>query len=157
MAEKCSLVESLPRRLVLTLDQADQLRDLGKQLRGKDRQFDNGTDASSDDAGDSDEKRVLTCQPVGGEENTYDIKALNVAGVVGLPGLDLHILPKIPMNHFVHIARYAVSRPRLSNEEVSIDSLEAFWELIAEWCTSAVEKILRDGLIADYHELSDDL
>lgn len=157
MAEKCSLVESLPRRLVLTLDQADQLRDLGKQLRGKDRQFDNGTDASSDDAAESDEKRILTCQPVGGEENTYDVRALNVAGVVGLPGLDLHILPKIPMNHFVHIARYAVSRPRLSNEEVSIDSLEAFWELIAEWCISAVEKIVRDGLIADYHELSDDL
>ena len=157
MAEKCSLVESLPRRLVLTLDQVDQLRDLGKQLRGKDPQFDIGTGASSDDAGDSDEKRVLACQPVGGEENTYDVKALNVAGVVGLPGLDLHILPKIPMNHFVHIARYAVSRPRLSSEEVSIDSLEAFWELIAEWCTSAVEKILRDGLIADYHELSDDL
>jgi 5-methylcytosine-specific restriction enzyme subunit McrC len=157
MAENYTLVESLPKRLLLTPTQADQLRNLGKQLKGKDRQFDNGTDASSDDAADSDEKRVLTCQPVGGEENTYDVKALNVAGVVGLPGLDLHIQPKIPINHFAHIARYAVSRPRLSNEEVSISSLEAFWELIAAWCISAVEKIVRDGLIVDYRELSDDL
>ena len=157
MAEKYSLIESFPKQLALTPAQADQLRELGKKLKGKDLQYGDGTDTSSDESPESESKGVLKCEPVWDKAGTYVVEALNVAGVVGLPDIDLHILPKIPISHFVHIARASISRPRLSNEKVSIDSLDAFWELIAEWCVSSVEKVVRDGLIADYHELTDDL
>lgn len=154
--------ESEPKVVELTVEQADVLRKLGVELKGN-VAFSPATDIgtlSEDTDGDSgvkeqSESSVITCTHI--RDNKYQVKVANVVGAVALPGVSLHIEPKIHISHFAHLAKRAVSRHRSSSERVSVDSLDTFWELVATWCVTAVEKIYRAGLLADYREETDDL
>jgi 5-methylcytosine-specific restriction endonuclease McrBC regulatory subunit McrC len=154
--------ESQPRVIELTVEQADVLRKLGVELKGNVafyRDVDVNTSGEEVEGDSSREDRsesaVITCTHL--RDNQYRVKVANAVGAVALPGASLHIEPKIHISHFAHLAKRAVARHRSSSERVSVDSLDTFWELVATWCVSSVEKIYRAGLLSDYREESDDL
>jgi len=154
--------ESKPKVVELTVEQADVLRKLGVELKGNVafyRDADIGT-LSEDIDGDSglkeqSESSVITCVHI--RDDKYLVKVANVVGAVALPGASLHIEPKIHISHFAHLAKRAIARHRSISERVSVDSLDTFWELVAAWCVTDVEKIYRAGLLSDYREETDDL
>jgi 5-methylcytosine-specific restriction enzyme subunit McrC len=154
--------ESQPKVVELTVEQADVLRKLGVELKGsvafyRDVDVDTSSEDTDGDSGveEQSESAVITCTHV--RDNKYRVKVANAVGAVALPGASLHIEPKIHISHFAHLAKKAVARHRSSAERVSVDSLDTFWELVATWCVSSVEKIYRAGLLSDYREETDDL
>ena len=154
--------ESQPRVVELTVEQADVLRKLGVELKGNVafyRDLDiniSGEDIEGDGGRENrSESAVITCTHL--RDNKYRVKVANAVGAVALPGTSLHIEPKIHISHFAHLAKRAVARHRTSSEHVAVDSLDTFWELVATWCVSSVEKIFRAGLLSDYREETDDL
>ncbi len=160
MAKTIIVHESQPCVVELTVGQAEVLHQLGLTLKGNaafygDAQIDTVVeeDESASDASEQFESRVITCTHIQG--NRYRIKVANAVGAVALPGASLHIEPKIHVAHFAHLAKRAVARSRSSNESISVDSLDAFWELVATWCVASVEKIYRAGFLSDYREESD--
>jgi 5-methylcytosine-specific restriction enzyme subunit McrC len=160
MSEILYIVESSPKILELTENQATMLQSLGRELRGQREFYINDDDAQDSDDSDAEdvpqrESSVITCQSMG--DNRFRVRVANAIGAVALPGTTLHIVPKIPISHFAHLAQYAKSDFRPGVDEVSVASLEMFWEVVATWCVDAVEKLFRNGLLTDYREFTDDL
>ena len=158
MTDTILVHESQSRIVELTEEQARVLQQLGIELRGNASFYgdvDDGDSIETEDSTEKRESRVITCTYL--RDNKYRVTVANAVGAVALPGASLHIEPKIHISHFAHLAKKAVGRSRSGSESVSVDSLDTFWELVATWCVSAVEKIYRAGLLSDYREVRDDL
>lgn len=161
MSEQLEVCESREKTLALTEEQAEALRALGRQLRGQaefyravsDQEFD-GADAT-DDPEENVDRSVIRCVSDG--HGKYKVRVANAIGAVSLPGATLHVVPKIPVAHFAHLARQSYASFRTSREEVSVSSLDVFWEIVAQWCVESVEHLVRFGLLADYKEFNEDL
>lgn len=158
MSEVIEIEESARRIVDLTEEQSAALKSIGKELASK-KVFYMSLDDNNEDSANGDSSfespSVIRCQPVG--SGRYEIRFLNVIGAISLQNLTFHVFPKIPLNHFTHLAKYAFEESRIRYSPISIDSLEAFWEVLASWCVSAIEEIHRKGLISDYQSISDDL
>jgi 5-methylcytosine-specific restriction endonuclease McrBC regulatory subunit McrC len=161
VSEQFEIVESREKTLALTDEQVDALRLLGRQLRGQAEFYRSPNDEDGEtveDSNDPDEqldRSVIRCTSDG--HGKYKVRVANAIGAVALPGATLHVLPKIPVEHFAHIARQSYSSFRSSSEAVSVDSLDVFWEIVAQWCVESVEHLVRYGLLSDYKEYTDDL
>jgi 5-methylcytosine-specific restriction endonuclease McrBC regulatory subunit McrC len=161
VSEQFELIESREKTLALSDEQVDALRALGRQLRGQAEFYRSPNDDVADveeELEDSEEpvdRSVIRCVSDG--HGKYKVRVANAIGAVALPGATLHVLPKIPVTHFAHIARQSYSSFRSSHEAVSVDSLDVFWEIVALWCVESVEHLVRYGLLADYKEYTDDL
>ena len=160
MVKTITVSESTSHNVELTVEQAEVLCRLGQDLKGnaafyRDVRIDAAAAEEEGDGGgvEKAESRVISCTHVQGNE--YRIRVANAVGAVALPGVSLHIEPKIHISHFAHLAKKAIARSRLRNESISVDSLDAFWELVATWCVTSVEKIYRSGLLSDYREETD--
>jgi hypothetical protein len=154
MSNSLSLSEASTQRVRLSVEQAAELQRLGRELRGN-KLFYRDIEETDEDEEEKKEASVISCTRI--HDDVYSVKVSNAVGAIGLPGLTVSVLPKIPVEHFAHVAKRAVAQSRMGFEEVSVGSLDAFWELIANWCVTSVEKVLRAGLISDYRPETDDL
>jgi len=154
MFETFTIQESRDSRLMLTETQAAALNSLGRELAAKSEFFLPQEEDGSDEDG-STERTVIRCASVG--KGAYQVRVSNAIGTVALPGGSLYIIPKIPISHFAHIARRSFAAPRLGDDAIAVESLDAFWELVSSWCVSAVEAVVRGGLLVDYRDETDDL
>lgn len=143
--------EAVASTLTLTADQATALSDIGRSLRGSIAFW--GADDADEDA--ESRSTVISVYPRGGD--TYDVRPHNVIGVVGLPGLQLVIEPKIPRSHIFHLMRRTspTFRPALSKTLVAAD--ESLKELVATWYLDEVDDLLRYDLLRDYNPRQDNL
>lgn len=159
MLDTFTIQESRETTLQLTSEQAEALRALGRELRGRAefrgaRTEDDGAENDGDEE-DSSERTVIRCSSDG--DGKYRVRVANAIGAVAIPGATLHVVPKIPVSHFAYLARKAYSSARISQESVSVDSLDVFWELVAQWCVAEVEHLVRFGLLVDYKTFTEDL
>ncbi len=158
MSEIPPVVESTTTDLPLTAKQAEELRRLGHELRGR-AEFhgrrDEADGAEIDPEEDAELRTVIRCTPKG--DGVYSVRVANAVGVVALPDGVLRVVPKIDIDHFAHLARLAIAKPRTDDGRVAVDSLDALWEVVAHWCVTEVESLVRAGLIADYKAFTEDL
>jgi hypothetical protein len=111
--------------------------------------------AESDDY-DASNRRVIEIERRG--IDVYAVTVKNAVGAVGLPGVTLLVEPKVPLPHFSHVARHAMSTsPRMDRAPVQLAEGSGFVELVASWLVDEAEKLLRDGLGRDYREEDDRL
>jgi len=165
MPRTLQLQETRREVVNLTQEQYLSLRKVGQELRGqasfwpvsdeetlKDRIQDGDEPAELDETSGAG---VISVEHV--RADSYYLTVLNAVGVIALPDLTLHILPKIPLNHFSYLAGWSLSNPRIGNDKVSVDSLDMFREVVANWCVGSVEDLFRSGLLADYRETREQL
>lgn len=153
-----SVLESKERLLQLTEGQAEALRALGRELRGKADFLQRKAEPAEleDREGEQEDSRtVIRCSSEG--NGMYRVHVSNAIGVVAIPGDALRIYPKIPISHFAHLAKKSYSAARIGSESVSVSSLDAFWELVAQWCVTSLEHLIRFGLLMDYKSFDEDL
>lgn len=155
MPNTVRLRESATSQVAMTPEQARDLQRLGRELRGSGLFFGTEEDQEASDDLTEVQTSVILCRHL--RDDLYSVKVANAVGAIGLAGLAIYVEPKIPVSHFAHIAKKAVARARLGVEEVGVASLDAFWELVANWCVTSVEKVVRDGLVSDYRSVTDDL
>lgn len=142
------LTESVESLIALDSHQARALEGLAKEL------------ASSKDwwgATDQDEvadRRVISVRPHG--DGQYLCTIRNAVGVVALEGVRIFSEPKIPMDHFVYIAKHSLfGDGRTVNSETSVGDGQSFLDLISIWLVASAANVVRGGLSRDY-ELQDD-
>lgn len=147
------ITESRSTELDLTEEQAQELQRLGKDLRGQISSF--WANKVVDGTESEDDRSVIVCVP--SSNGKYSVRVSNAIGMLALPGTQLSVVPKIPMNHFSWIAQRSIADPRIGGNKVGIDSLDAFWELVCIWCVHEIEMVLRQGLLSDYKSITDDI
>jgi 5-methylcytosine-specific restriction enzyme subunit McrC len=94
------------------------------------------------------EKRVIHVfrSPEGG----WSIRVDNAIGVIAIPGLQITVRPKIPLNHLLFMFAKTGVWPRLDEQRIEIEPSTELTVLTARWFVSATEKLLRLGLVRDY-------
>lgn len=142
-----SATESQPAHFDLSGEEVALLRSLGRELAST-RSWWGATD---EQGGGS----VVAVDPL--EGSRYRVTFRDVVGVVRLPNRQVHVSPKIPLNHFLHIASRSDLAPRLSTRLVSVDASNGFIEVLARWCLDAAEQLLRGGLRREYKSSIDEV
>jgi len=141
--ESVELVESKPRLVELNMSQLDELTRLASDLAGSRAWW---GQRNHDEAA---ETRVLNVEARG--RGTYSVTVFNSVGTIGLPGLTLIVKPKIPIEHFIHVARRGLfSTSRRDRSPSYLAEGVEFSELVAMWLVAGVEELLRAGLEDDY-------
>jgi 5-methylcytosine-specific restriction enzyme subunit McrC len=136
------LVESQPKTLRLTAEQAHALITVGRRLA-----------ASRDWWGHEDEPRepsVIQCIPSGPE--TWTVTVANAIGVVQAQDLTLVVEPKVPLPHLIHLLAASGDFPRLDETPAALSAGSGLWQLVAEWYVRSTERLVRQGLARDYRE-----
>lgn len=143
------LHESTPAVLELEPLQESTLRRLGAHLASSRTWW-----GSSGAREASDRRSVIRVEPAGGRR--FRVTVLNMIGSIAFEGVQLQILPKIPLRHFMYLIQECGIAPRSvgSAQLVTDDSLA---EVVAHWFLSAAELLLRKGLRSDYLERSEEL
>ena len=140
--------------LELTPIQLLEIKKMGQELASKKSFY--GLD--EDDELDTEEKgaaEVIKCVPT--NSGLHRVRVHNAIGSISLTDLTIHILPKISMKHFVHLARRTFEEPRSHTNPIDASSLNAFRNVLASWCVNSIERLIRGGLIAEYQEFNDKL
>lgn len=144
---KESVVESRWHTLDLSYDEQAALQSIGERLaKQTDRfgQVDPERQSSRIHFHRLDEKKAR-------------IRILDSVGIVAIPGLQLSVMPKIPVPHLVDLLRSGNLVPRLSVESGEVDEDSNLAVLIAHWLVSSAERILEEGLARDYRLNHDEL
>jgi 5-methylcytosine-specific restriction endonuclease McrBC regulatory subunit McrC len=131
-----------------------EIKKIGQELASKKSFY--GVD--EDDELDADGKNtaeVIKC--VSTNEGLHRVRVHNAIGSIALTDLTIHVLPKISMNHFVHLASRTFEDPRSHKNPVNVSSLDAFRNVLAIWCVESIEKLTRSGLISEYREFEEKL
>ncbi len=131
----------------LTAEQADYLERLGRDLAGKTSSVWGREPVDGDDSVEPDERSVIRCTKT--TNGAYRLRISNAVGVISIPGAILKVVPKIPLPHFLHIARRGFSSPRLGQDRITVDSFDLFWEVVANWCITSIEQVLNLGVVGD--------
>ncbi len=148
------LTESRPQRLELSESEAAALRGLGQRLVGS-KTYWGSPEPPREDDDPADQRTVIRCQYV--EAGLYDVVVSNAVGIVALPDLQLVVTPKIRFEHFNFLLDRSRAFPRTEEEETFAASSSRLWELVATWYASALEDVLRKGLLSDYRDESGSL
>jgi hypothetical protein len=147
MSPSEELVESSPRLLRLTEPQVAELTRLSRSLIGTSDWW--GSDKDSLEQ----PREVIGIEQRGNHH--YKVTVRNAVGALGLPGLDLIVVPKIPMTHFAYIAsRALIPSERLDVNQVELAGGTGFVELVAGWFIDTLETLLVQGLSRGYHDHS---
>jgi 5-methylcytosine-specific restriction enzyme subunit McrC len=159
VSEPCEIEESTSNYVDLTEEQFLALKLIGKEMASKKTFYksleENEVDEGSPSANLGEKPSIIQCER--SANGLYKLKFLNVIGTISLPDKTIHVLPKIPLNHFIHLARYAYEESRMGDAPVAVDSLQAFWDVLASWCLTSIDQIYLRGLISDYRSTSEDL
>ena len=148
MSKDFHLTESVESLISLDSHQARALEGLAKELAGS-KDWWGATD--QDEVAD---RRVISVRPYG--EGHYLCNIRNAVGVIALDGVRIFSEPKIPMDHFVYIAKHSIfGDGRTVNSETSVGAGESFLDLISIWLVTSAANVVRGGLSRDY-EVQDD-
>lgn len=140
------LQESNRKLIELSEEDALALINLGRELVSQKRNF-VGLEQSED--GIPEERSVIRCVKEAGRD-LWSVTVYDAVGAISVPGIELLILPKIPLNHFVHLVSNSSYEFRLHNNEIALESQDSFLDLIASWYLSSLEKAVKSGLKAEY-------
>lgn len=153
MSDHQSITESTPHRLALTELQAATLRAVGKRLASSKTYWGTVTTGADPQAGD--DRTVVRCRHI--RDDNYEVTVHEAVGIISLPGFQVVVEPKIPLPHFRYLLERSPAFPRVEDEAALTASSTELWDLIAGWFLSSLELLLRQGLLSDYEEASDDL
>ena len=128
----------------MTHEEARELQELGQRLASKKSWW--GTDEPPEDT------TVVRCVPHG--RGQWSVRVSDAVGIVAIPSLQIVIEPKIPISHLLYLFAASGAFPRLDNQRVKASLGRSLFELVAEWYIAAMELVLRQGLIRDYHDLT---
>jgi 5-methylcytosine-specific restriction enzyme subunit McrC len=99
---------------------------------------------------------VLRCERL--DARTASVRVADAVGLIAIPGLELHIRPKIPTEHLLHLLRAGQTLPRFASQSGSLqESSTNLAVLVAHWYTVAVERLLQQGLARGYREDRDEI
>ena len=101
------------------------------------------------------DRTVLRCTPHAPGE--WSVRVNDAVGIIATSRLQLVVEPKIPTVHLLYLFGESGRFPRLDPQRVQASVDEPLWELIAEWFMTAMEGVLRRGLIRDYHETNESI
>ena len=140
------LVETREQVIAMSDGQADELRAVGKRLA---KMWWGAEEAST-------EHSVLRCNPKGPGE--WFVHVNDAIGMIAIEGLQLIVKPKIPIPHLLYLFAESGHFPRLDTERrIQASAGESLLELVVEWFVTAMETVLRRGLIRDYHDTTESM
>jgi len=145
------LTETVPRELNLSEQEAAALAAAGKRLAGSGEFWRH----TSTDADSLAERSVIRCDQVA--PGRYRVAVREAVGIVALSSLQVVVAPKIPSAHFRHLLQRSPAFPRLDDHQAFAAESSELWDLVAAWFVTALERLLRRGLVADYEEHRGDL
>ena len=85
------------------------------------------------------------------------VRVIDAIGVIAIPGLQIIVKAKIPLDHLLLMFRKASYLPRLDEQRAQIEQSPDLFDLIARWFLSRAEDLLRLGLSRDYELESDEV
>jgi hypothetical protein len=144
------VTESIATRIALSDADVELLRRLGQQLASKSAWW----GARDDDDESPSEKSVISLEPT--HDREYRVTVLNMIGVLRLATVQLQVVPKIPLPHFLHLIHRSELAPRTATADVHVQPSTAFIEVLARWCVAEAEDLLRHGLRPEYNEFLDE-
>jgi 5-methylcytosine-specific restriction enzyme subunit McrC len=147
MHEVC-VTESKPITLGLSSEDASTLRRLGVQMASNMTWWRSG----QQDGSEENERSVIKVETLG--DGRCRVLFLNVVGTVRLSGVQLQILPKIPLPHFLYLIDRGSIVPRSASASVNVGEATNLVEVLARWCIAASEELLRRGLRTDYRNFT---
>lgn len=145
------VTETEPRVLDLSEEEADALTAAGKRLAGSGVYWGH---AVTGDHGRT-ETTVIRCDRLA--HGQYRVRVAEAVGIVASSSLQLIVEPKIPSAHFRYLLQQSPAFPRLEEQQVAAAESPELWDLVATWFVTALERLLRHGLVADYEEQHEDL
>jgi hypothetical protein len=145
------VTETAPRVLDLSEDEVGALAAAGKRLAGSGLYWRHLTASPESPA----ERSVIRCDRIA--HGRYHVTVNEAVGIVVLPDLQLIVEPKIPPAHFRYLLQRSPAIPRLDEQQATAAESPELWDLVATWFVTALEQLLRQGLVADYEELHEDL
>jgi McrBC 5-methylcytosine restriction system component len=136
--------EARETELALTDVEAADLHALGKRLASHSKWW--GEAEKSEE--EVHEKSVVRVRrtPAG----RWTVRVIDAVGVIAVPGLQLVVNPKIPLDHLLLMFRKADICPRLDEQRTEIEQSPNLFDLVARWFLSKAEDLLRLGLLRDY-------
>lgn len=144
------LTETAPRVLDLSEDEANVVVAAGRRLAGSGEFW--GRVAEGDSPAERTVIRADRLSP-----GRYRVTVVEAVGIVALPTLQLIVAPKIPPAHFSYLLRRSPAIPRLDDQQAAAAESPELWDLVATWFVAALERLLRQGLVADYEEHREEL
>jgi 5-methylcytosine-specific restriction endonuclease McrBC regulatory subunit McrC len=134
--------------------QLSEIKKIGRDLASKKTFY--GLD--EDDELDSDGKgsaEIIKSIPT--QSGLHRIRVHNAIGSISLTDLTIHVLPKISLNHFVHLASRTFEDPRSHKNPVKVSSLNALRNVLASWCITSIERLTKGGLVSEYQDCEEQL
>jgi 5-methylcytosine-specific restriction enzyme subunit McrC len=92
----------------------------------------------------------LTIEPVIGQRDSYVITPGSYIGVVRIPGVQVDIRPKIPIDRLFFILSYAVDPTNWLSDEIGLAKDDSVLEAVAPIFCRAVANATRRGLLHGY-------
>jgi 5-methylcytosine-specific restriction enzyme subunit McrC len=135
--------EARDAELALTDVEAADLDALGKRLASHRKWW-----GEAEELEEVHEKSVVRVRrtPAG----KWIVRVIDAVGVIGIPGLQVVVNPKIPLDHLLLMFRKADICPRLDEQRTEIEQSPNLFDLVARWFLSKAEDLLRLGLLRDY-------
>lgn len=147
MLREFTAVESRRTELQLSAEQVQSLLALGRELAAGQAWWGGEPDAAP--------KSVV--EAVRLAHDSYAVTFRDVVGVVRLDDIQVRIRPKIPEKHFSYLIANGTHAPRTSVASAAVSGGEDYASLLASWCVTEAEVLLRSGLRSDYIDLTEEL
>jgi hypothetical protein len=149
-----ALVESQPKALIASVQEAHELLLLGQDLASDKAWW--GDEAADDESEDGYRPSVIRVNQL--EDGRWSVNVVDAIGVVALTDLQLVVLPKIPLHHLLFLFGESERWPQMDDDAIAkLTSANDLAELVAHWYMNALERVLRLDLIRDYRLMEDDL
>lgn len=84
----------------------------------------------------------------------WSVRVIDAVGLISVGDLQIEVVPKIPLDHFLYLLNMSGWFPRMDEQSVRAAQGFSLWDLVANWFLSEAEKLLRRGLLKDYQETS---
>jgi 5-methylcytosine-specific restriction endonuclease McrBC regulatory subunit McrC len=81
---------------------------------------------------------------------TAEVRVSDAVGMVATPSLELHVAPKVPSAHLLALLRAEGLAPRFDVAPGHLAEDDNLAVLVAHWLVTALERVLEQGLAADY-------
>jgi 5-methylcytosine-specific restriction enzyme subunit McrC len=142
------VVESQETSLDISAKEAELLAALGHRL-ASDTQW---WGAEEDD--EPSRRSVIVCRKQGA---AWRVLIREAVGLIALDDLTIRVVPKIPLNHFLYLARHSQILPRSDDQLTGSETATDLTELVVHWFLCATERLLRGELSRGYVECQDEL
>lgn len=147
MRRSITISESRLADVDISFVEARLLNELGRSLASRTRFWKNSKE-------DPTARSVIRCVYDG---KRWTVIVRNAVGMIRVGELQIRVVPKIPMNHFIYLLSVGGNLPRFVRDDIMTSSSRDLLELVAYWFVSAADGVLKRDLIRDYVEVDDDL